>query len=80
MIVTNVPGLPVRRYVAGAEITAGYPIAPTAPQTPVSIALYGYAGRLHIGLDADGTAMTDADAFRELLTRSFAEVVEAAGV
>ena len=61
LIVTNVPGIPVPRYVAGAEITAGYPIAPTAPHTPVSIALYGYRDSLFIGLDADGTAMTDLE-------------------
>jgi WS/DGAT/MGAT family acyltransferase len=78
LIVTNVPGLPVARYLAGAKITAGYPIAPTGPHTPVSIALYGYAGRLFVGIDADGTAMTDEDAFRELVAHSFQEVVDAA--
>jgi len=80
LIVTNVPGLPVTRFLAGAEITAGYPIAPTGPHTPVSIALYGYAGKLFVGLDADGTAMTDDAAFRDLLADSFREIVEAAGV
>lgn len=74
LIVTNVPGIPVRRYVAGAQITAGYPIAPTAPHTPVSIALYGYDGRLFIGLDSDATAMTDLDDFRQMLRDSFAEL------
>jgi hypothetical protein len=78
LIVTNVPGIPVPRYVAGAEITAGYPIAPTAPHTPVSIALYGYRGRLFIGLDADGTAMTDLEAFRGMLRESFAELSDLA--
>lgn len=80
LIVTNVPGIPVPRYVAGAEITAGYPIAPTAPHTPVSIALYGYRGRLFIGLDADGTAMQDLSGFEEMLRASFAELGEAARV
>jgi WS/DGAT/MGAT family acyltransferase len=74
LIVTNVPGIPVPRYVAGAEITAGYPIAPTAPHTPVSIALYGYRGRLFVGLDADGAAMTDLEAFQGMLRESFAEL------
>jgi hypothetical protein len=80
LIVTNVPGIPVTRYIAGAEITAGYPIAPTAPHTPVSIALYGYRDRLFIGLDADGTAMPDLAAFEEMLRASFAELGEAVGV
>ncbi len=80
LIVTNVPGIPTARYVAGAEITAGYPIAPTAPHTPVSIALYGYRGRLFVGLDADGTAMPDVGAFEEMVRESFAELAETAGV
>lgn len=80
LIVTNVPGIPVPRYLAGAEITAGYPFAPVAPRCPVSIALYGYRGRLFIGLDADGTAMEDLDGFRGMLAESFFELVRSAGV
>ena len=80
LIVTNVPGIPMPRYIAGAEVTAGYPIAPTAPHTPVSIALYGYRGQLFIGLDADGTAMPDLPRFEAMLRESFAELCSAAGV
>lgn len=80
LIVTNVPGIPVPRYLAGAEITAGFPFAPTAPHAPISIALYGYRGRLFIGLDADGTAMPDLEAFEAMLRSSFAELGEAVGV
>ena len=78
LIVTNVPGVPVVRYLAGAEIEAAYPFAPVAPHCPVSIALYGYRDHLYVGLDADATSLPDLDAFRGLLARSFAEVVEAA--
>jgi hypothetical protein len=78
LIVTNVPGIPMPRYIAGAEVTAGYPIAPTAPRTPVSVALYGYRGSLFVGLDADGTAMTDVERFEDMLRESFADLVEAA--
>jgi len=79
LIVTNVPGIPLPRYIAGAEVTAGYPFAPTAPHSPVSIALYGYRGQLFIGLDADGTAMPDLLAFEAMLRESFAELCTAAG-
>lgn len=78
LIVTNVPGIMQARYVAGARITAGYPFAPLAPRCPVSIALYGYDGRLFVGIDADGFAMPDLEAFREMLRAAFAEVVDAA--
>jgi WS/DGAT/MGAT family acyltransferase len=77
LIVTNVPGVPLPRYLAGAEITAAYPFAPVAPHTPVSIALYGYRGRLYIGLDADGTSMEDVDAFCAMLGDSFHELMDA---
>jgi WS/DGAT/MGAT family acyltransferase len=79
LIVTNVPGVLVVRYLAGAEIEAAYPFAPVAPHCPVSIALYGYRDHLYVGIDSDATAMPDLDTFRGLLRRSFAEVVEAAG-
>ena len=77
LIVTNVPGIMQPRYLAGARITAGYPFAPVAPNCPVSVALYGYDGRLFVGLDADGTSMPDLDDFREMLARSFEEVIRA---
>lgn len=75
LIVTNIPGVPVPRYVAGAEITAAYPIAPTVPHCPVSVALYGYRDDLFVGIDADATAMPDPAAFTEMLKASFAELV-----
>lgn len=75
LIVTNVPGIPVARYVAGAEIEAAYPFAPVAPHCPISVALYGYRDRLFVGVDADATAVPDLDAFCGELTRSFARVV-----
>jgi hypothetical protein len=78
LIVTNVPGVPVPRYLAGAEITAAYPFAPVAPRCPVSIALYGYCGRLYVGIDADPSALPDLEPFRERLAASFTRLVEAA--
>ncbi len=78
LIVTNVPGIMQPRYVAGARITAGYPFAPVAPHCPVSVALYGYDGRLFVGLDADAAAMPDLDDFRDTLAQSFEELIRAA--
>jgi diacylglycerol O-acyltransferase len=78
LIVTNIPGVPVTRYIAGAEVSAAYPIAPTVPHCPVSVALYGYRDQLFIGLDADGTALPELDELSGMLERSFAELVEIA--
>jgi len=78
LIVTNIPGIPVTRFIAASEITAAYPIAPTVPHCPVSVALYGYRDSLFIGLDADGTAMPDLSDFSRMLERSFEELVDVA--
>jgi hypothetical protein len=77
-IVTNVPGIPIPRYLAGAEIVAAYPFAPVAVGSPVSVALYGYRDRLFVGLDSDQTTMPDADAFASMIRASFEELRRAA--
>ncbi len=78
LIVTNVPGVPVARYVAGAEITAAYPFAPLGPHSPLSVALYGYRDRIFIGLDSDGALLPDPSEIAALLVESFEELVAAA--
>ena len=77
LIVTNVPGVPITRYLAGAAIEAAYPFAPVAPHCPISIALYGYRDRLYVGLDADATSFPDLAEFRRRLSESFDEVIAA---
>jgi WS/DGAT/MGAT family acyltransferase len=79
LIVTNVPGIMVERYLAGSQVVGGYPFAPVAPHCPVSVALYGYHGRLYVGLDADATAMPDLADFRDMLRSAFSDLVEAVG-
>jgi diacylglycerol O-acyltransferase len=76
-IVTNVPGIMVPRYLAGAEILAAYPFAPVAMKSPVSVALYGYRDRLFVGLDSDERLMPDVDAFRALIVGAFEELRDA---
>ncbi len=77
-IVTNVPGILIPRYLAGAEIEAAYPFAPIAARSPASIALYGYRDSLFIGIDADAGLMPDTDAFQEMIRESFEELRAAA--
>lgn len=73
LIVTNVPGVPVVRFIAGAEIESAYPIAPVMPHCAMSIALYGYRDHLYIGVDADATAVREVDSICGMLERSLAE-------
>lgn len=77
LIVTNVPGVPSARFVAGAEIESAYPIAPVMPHCPMSIALYGYRDDLYIGVDADATAVSEVDPICGMLERSLSELASA---
>ncbi len=77
-IVTNVPGILIPRYLAGAEIEAAYPFAPIAARSPASIALYGYRDSLFIGIDADAGLMPDTDTFQAMIRDSFLELRAAA--
>jgi hypothetical protein len=79
-IVTNVPGILVPRFLAGAEILGAYPFAPVAMQSPVSVALYGYRERLFIGLNSDRSAMPDVEAFKLMIVDAFEELQHAAGL
>lgn len=78
-IVTNVPGILVPRYLAGAEIVAAYPFAPVAMKSPVSVALYGYRETLFIGLDSDETSMPDVETFKTMIVGAFEELRQAVG-
>jgi hypothetical protein len=73
-IVTNVPGIPVPRFFAGAEIVAAYPFAPVATQSPVSVALYGYREHLHVGITSDDALMPDIGRFQRDITAAFEEL------
>lgn len=72
LICTNMPGPPVHRYLAGAEIDAIYPFAPVALGTPLSIALMSYGDSYGIGIDTDPAAIPDP----ELLTRYLAAAID----
>jgi WS/DGAT/MGAT family acyltransferase len=79
-IVTNVPGILVPRYLAGAEILAAYPFAPVAVRSPASVALYGYRDSLFIGITSDMAAMADVERFERAIMRAFRELQTAAGL
>jgi WS/DGAT/MGAT family acyltransferase len=78
-IVTNVPGIQVPRYLAGAEIIGAYPFAPVALHSPASVALYGYREHLFIGVTSDTATMPDAERFERMIRAAFAELQVAAG-
>jgi diacylglycerol O-acyltransferase len=66
---TNIPGVPQRRYMAGAEIQAMYPFASPVEGTPVVVALLSYAGAMHVGIDTDPEAVPDPHRLTELFEK-----------
>ncbi len=59
LIVTNVPGPSMAVYVAGARMTACYPLVPLFANQALGIALFSYDGRLYWGFNADWDAVPD---------------------
>lgn len=80
LIVTNVPGPPVRFYLLSAEMTAGYPHLPLFENQGLGVALFSYAGTLYWGVGADWNQMPDLSEFIGDIAESFDELCAAAGL
>jgi WS/DGAT/MGAT family acyltransferase len=71
---TNVPGVPERRYMAGARVEAIYPFASVVEGTPLVIALLSYDGIMQVGIDTDPEAIPDPQRLHALLDDGLAEM------
>lgn len=77
---TNIPGVPERRYIAGARVDAIYPFASVVEGTPAVIALLSYAGVMHVGIDTDPEAIPDPARLHTLFDDALAELERLARV
>ncbi len=73
-VATNVPGLKHRAYLAGAEVTHQYAFAPPSGSA-FSVALMSHVGRCCIGINADTSAVPDAEVLTACLREGFGEVL-----
>lgn len=88
VVISNVPGVPVQLYFAGAKIISYYPVSIPAHGMALNVTVESYNGRLDYGLIGCRRAVPDiadlADALlaahRELLALARAIEVEAATV
>jgi WS/DGAT/MGAT family acyltransferase len=71
---SNVPGVPVPVYVAGAKVLGMYPLMSTVGAA-TNITLLSYAGTAGIGVSMDDAAIPDRAEFIDCICRGFAEVV-----
>jgi WS/DGAT/MGAT family acyltransferase len=75
-LASNVPGVPVPMWLAGAPVQRFYPFGPTAGSA-VNITLMSYNGVCCIGINTDGAAIPDPDVFLDCLRQGFDEVLAA---
>lgn len=71
-----VPGLRSGRFMAGAPVEASWPMGPRVG-CAVNFTLLTCDDRLHLGVNLDPAAVTDAAALMECVTESFEDLLEA---
>jgi WS/DGAT/MGAT family acyltransferase len=78
LVCTNVPGIPQRSWLAGAEMLRWYAFAP-AGGSALSVALMSFLRTACLGVVTDSAAVPDPDVLAEALIREFDEVLALAG-
>lgn len=73
-ITTNVPGLPIPLYAAGAQITEQYAFAPLSGAA-TNIALLSWLDQVYIGINCDKAAFEKPEELRELIEECLDEVI-----
>ncbi len=73
-VATNIPGLPNRVYLAGAEVVRGYGFAPPSGAA-FSVALLSHGDQCCIGINIDTTAVPDAGELVACLREGFDDVL-----
>jgi len=78
LIVSNVPGPPMRLYLLGAPLVEFFPVVPLFQNQVLGIALSSYAGGLYWGLNTARDHFPALEHFPAALDESFHELCEAA--
>jgi diacylglycerol O-acyltransferase len=71
---SNVPGVPVPTYLAGARILRMYPLVATIGAA-INVTMLTYDGGAYVGVSADDSAVAEIAELVEDLRAGFAEVV-----
>jgi WS/DGAT/MGAT family acyltransferase len=77
-VASDVPGVPVPLYLAGAPITGYYAFGPTTGAA-LNVTLVSYQGTCHVGCNIDTSAVPDPEVLMECLRQGFDEVLALAG-
>lgn len=74
ILASDVPGIPVEVWLAGAKVLMQYPFGPTIG-AGVNVTLMSYVDTCAIGVNADTGAIPDFEVFMECLREGFDEVL-----
>ena len=77
-VATNVPGLPGRSFLAGAEVIREYAFAPPSGAA-FSVALLSHGDTCCIGINVDRAAVPDIEVLVDCVVAGFAEVLGVRG-
>jgi diacylglycerol O-acyltransferase len=77
-LASDVPGVPVRVYAAGARVDSWYAFGPTTGAA-VNITLMSYVDTCHIGINTDTGAVPDPERLVACLAEGFEEVLALGG-
>lgn len=73
-VVTTVPVPSIPLSLAGARLREVYPFVPLAPHQSVGIAVATYRDGVHVGLQANGHAVSDVGSLADAVTKSMARL------
>jgi diacylglycerol O-acyltransferase len=79
LVISNVPGSRVRRYVNGAEAIGLYPVSTLPPMTALNVTCCSFAGTIYFGLIAGRSAVPDLPLLATYLDDAFEELATASG-
>ena len=77
-LASDVPGVPVPVYLAGAKVRVQYAFGPTIGSA-VNVTLLTYVDTCALGIDVDTGAIPDVDVFYDCLVEGFDEVLALTG-
>lgn len=73
-VASDVPGVPVRVFLAGAPVAMQYAFGPTIGAA-VNVTLLSYVDTCALGINADAAAIPDYEVFHDALVSGFDEVL-----
>jgi WS/DGAT/MGAT family acyltransferase len=74
-VTSNVPGVPIPIYLAGARMEAQFPFGPMTGAA-TNVTLLSYLDEVQIGVNSDPAAVPDGDVFLGCLEDGFADVLK----